>query len=238
MAQFQDQNVDLHYEIYGEGFPVLLFAPGGMRSAIDFWAHGPWNPIEALQRDFKVIAMDQRNAGTSQAPITAADNWLTYTADHLRLLDHLQVDQCHLLGGCIGGAFSFSLMRAAPSRVAAAVIQQSIGLDQNQAAFYEMFDGWAADQKRLDPALSDQTLSSFRSNLYDTDFVFSATRADVALCDNPLLVLMGQDLYHPESVSRDIAALAPNAELITDWKANGAATAERVLQFLKAHTPN
>ena len=182
--------------------------------------------------------MDQRNAGTSQAPITAADNWVTYTADHLRLLDHLQVDQCHLLGGCIGGAFSFSLMRAAPSRVAAAVIQQSIGLDQNQAAFYEMFDGWAADQKRLDPALSDQTLSSFRSNLYDTDFVFSATRAEVALCDNPLLVLMGQDLYHPESVSRDIAALAPNAELITDWKANGAATAERVLQFLKAHTPN
>ena len=182
--------------------------------------------------------MDQRNAGTSQAPITAADNWLTYTADHLRLLDHLQVDQCHLLGGCIGGAFSFSLMRAAPSRVAAAVIQQSVGLDQNQAAFYEMFDGWAADQKRLDPALSDQTLSSFRSNLYDTDFVFSATRAEVALCDNPLLVLMGQDLYHPESVSRDIAALAPNAELITDWKANGAETAERVLQFLKAHTPN
>jgi ribosomal protein S16 len=49
---------------------------------------------------------------------------------------------------------------------------------------------------------------------------------------------MGQDLYHPESVSRDIAALAPNAELITDWKANGAETAERVLQFLKAHTPN
>ena len=50
---------------------------------------------------------------------------------------------------------------------------------------------------------------------------------------------MGQDLYHPESVSRDIAALAPNAELvITDWKRSGAATAERVRQFLKAQTPN
>ena len=47
MAHFQDQDVDLHYEIYGDGFPVLLFAPGGMRSAMDFWAHGPWNPIEA-----------------------------------------------------------------------------------------------------------------------------------------------------------------------------------------------
>ena len=77
MAHFQDQGVDLHYQIYGDGFPVLLFAPGGMRSAIDFWAHGPWNPIEALQHDFKVIAMDQRNAGRSHAPITAADNWAT-----------------------------------------------------------------------------------------------------------------------------------------------------------------
>ena len=237
MAHFQDQDVDLHYEIYGDGFPVLLFAPGGMRSAMDFWAHGPWNPIEALQHDFKVIAMDQRNAGRSHAPITAADNWATYTQDHLRLLDYLQVDQCHLLGGCIGGAFSFGLMRAASSRVAAAVIQQSIGLDQNQAAFYDMFDSWAVDQRRLDPTLTEQTLSSFRANLYDAEFVFSASRADVAQCDNPLLVLMGQDLYHPESVSRDIAALAPNAELITAWKDDGETTAERVRQFLRTQTP-
>ncbi len=133
MANFQYQEVNLHYEVYGSGFPVLLFAPGGMRSAIDFWQHGPWNPIEALQRHFRVIAMDQRNAGTSRAPITAKDNWESYSTDHLRLLDHLRVDRCHLVGGCIGGAFSFSLMRHAPERVAAAVIQQSIGLDQNQS---------------------------------------------------------------------------------------------------------
>jgi pimeloyl-ACP methyl ester carboxylesterase len=236
MANFQYQEVNLHYEVYGSGFPVLLFAPGGMRSAIDFWQHGPWNPIEALQRHFRVIAMDQRNAGTSRAPITAKDNWESYSTDHLRLLDHLRVDRCHLVGGCIGGAFSFSLMRHAPERVAAAVIQQSIGLDQNQSAFYDMFDGWAVDQKQQDPMVTDSTLAAFRSNLYDEDFVFSASKAEVARCENPLLVLMGQDLYHPESVSRDIAALAPNAELVTAWKEDGQATAQRVRQFLMAHT--
>ncbi|MDA0762238.1 MAG: alpha/beta hydrolase, partial [Proteobacteria bacterium] len=117
MGHFQAGDVTLHYEIYGEGTPVLLFAPGGMRSAISFWDSSPWNPITALASDFQVIAMDQRNAGTSLAPIEADHNWDTYTDDHLALLDHLQVERCHILGGCIGGAFAFNLIKRAPERV-------------------------------------------------------------------------------------------------------------------------
>jgi pimeloyl-ACP methyl ester carboxylesterase len=34
--------------------------------------------------EFRVIAMDQRNAGgKSRAPITAHDGWDSYTADHI-----------------------------------------------------------------------------------------------------------------------------------------------------------
>ena len=91
--------------------------------------------------------------------------------DHLDLLDYLEIDQCHLVGGCIGGAFSFNFLRRSPERVAAAVIQQSIGFDDNRQALYEMFDGWADDQKPARPALTSAILSSFRSNLYDHDFV-------------------------------------------------------------------
>lgn len=237
MPQFKQGALDLHYECYGDGFPVLLFAPGGMRSAAGFWESSPWNPIKVLQENFRVIAMDQRNAGTSHGPITAEDSWDTYTQDHLDLLDHLEVDQCHLVGGCIGGAFSFNFLRRSPERVAAAVIQQSIGLDDNRQAFYEMFDGWADDQKTSRPALTTEMLSSFRSNLYDHDFVFSASETDVQACAQPLLVLMGQDLYHPESVSRKIAALAPNAILIDSWKDDGQLTGELAKNFLLQHLP-
>ncbi len=60
-----------------------------MRSAISFWARSPWNPIETLSDRFRVIAMDQRNAGHSTAPIHSGNGWHSYTADHIALMDHL-----------------------------------------------------------------------------------------------------------------------------------------------------
>ena len=75
MPIFTNDDTSIYYEIHGEGFPVLLFAPGGMRSALSFWAGSPWNPITTLSPHFQVIAMDQRNAGQSRAPITANDGW-------------------------------------------------------------------------------------------------------------------------------------------------------------------
>lgn len=239
MPTFSKDDVSIYYEVVGEGFPVLLFAPGGMRSAIDFWTGGQWNPIEALSPHFQIIAMDQRNAGRSSAPVTANDGWQCYTADHLNLLDHLGIDRCHLLGGCIGGPYCMGVMSAAPDRVATAVLQQTIGLDENRQAFYEMFDGWADTLKKDRADISEQALNQFRSNMYDGDFVFSVDRDFVRNCQIPMLVLMGDDLYHPQSTSREIANLAPNARLIESWKAPEVVnqTIETVVDFLKSNTP-
>ena len=169
MAYFEQDGTKLYYEITGEGFPVLLFAPGGMRSALGFWDSSPFNPIEVLSPHFQVIAMDQRNAGQSSAPISSTDDWQTYTNDHIALLDHLGIERCHIMGGCIGGSYCFGLLAAQPERVASAVIQQTIGLDDNRQAFYDMFDSWADKFKaRLD--ISDASLKQFRSNMYDGDF--------------------------------------------------------------------
>ena len=236
MPVFERDGVSLNYEVSGDGFPVLLFAPGGMRSAISFWASSPWNPITSFKEDFKVIAMDQRNAGASVAPIAASDNWQTYTEDHLALLDHLEVDQCHVMGGCIGGPYCLGLMQASPARVKAAVIQQTIGLDENRGAFYDMFDSWAEELKAGRPEVSDNDWESFRSNMYDQEFLFNVGRDFVRNCDIPMLVLMGNDLYHPASVSRELAQLAPNAELVENWKDDPGLTAQRAVAFLKEHT--
>ena len=114
-----------------------------MHSAFNKWALMPWNPLAALTDDFQVIAMDQRNAGQSTAPISATDGWDTYTTDQLALMDHLGVDRFAVAGMCIGGPYITGLCMAAPERVAAAVILQPIGLDNNHQAFYDMFDGMA-----------------------------------------------------------------------------------------------
>ena len=239
MAVFERGEVRLHYEIHGDGFPILLFAPGGLRSAIAFWRSAEWDPIEALSPHFRVIAMDQRNAGESTAPVTAADGWHTYTEDHLALLDHLGVERAHLMGGCIGGPYCFGVIEKAPERVASAVLQRSIGSDgTNRERFFGIFDGWADELKGSMPSVSDGAWASFRANMFDRDFVYNVSREFVAACETPLLVLMGTDPYHPESISREIADLAPNARLVERWKdpeADG--TVAAVLAFLEAHTP-
>lgn len=225
------------YEVTGSGFPLLLFAPGGMRSAMSFWEHSEWDPVTTLSGNFTVVAMDQRNAGASSAPVTASDGWQTYTDDHLALMDHLGFSRFHVLGGCIGGPYCMGAIASAPERVTSAVLQQTIGTDSNRDAFYEMFDSWAnplaASRSDIDPAV----LPAFRSNMYDHEFILSVDRDFVASCPTPMLVLMGNDLYHPESTSREVAALAPNATLIENWKADATATADEVRDFLIHNTP-
>jgi len=239
MSRFQRNDTVIHYEERGEGFPILTFAPGGMRSAIDFWGKSPWNPIDVLSDRFRVISLDQRNAGRSRAPVGPHDGWHSYTADHIALLDHLGIERCHLLGGCIGGSYCLGVMKAAPGRVAAAVLQQPIGLDDNRDAFYAMFDSWSDEIAPKHPEANAAAWRSFRSNMYDGDFVFNVDRAFVRACPTPMLVLMGADLYHPTSTSREIAELAGNAELVERWKEDDviSQTTEHVRDFLLRHTP-
>src|SRR5271156_2867800 len=116
MPTFKRGDVSIHFEEYGGGYPILLFAPGGMRSSIEFWANSPFDPTKELAANFRVIAMDQRNAGKSSAPITAADGWDSYTSDHIALLDHLGIKHCHVMGGCIGGGYSLGDIEGAPQR--------------------------------------------------------------------------------------------------------------------------
>jgi pimeloyl-ACP methyl ester carboxylesterase len=100
MPIFDRDNVTIYYEEYGQarGFPILLIAPGGMRSVVDFWHRSPFDPTVELSADFRVIAMDQRNAGQSRAPIGNGDGWESYVADQLALLDHLGISRSHVMG--------------------------------------------------------------------------------------------------------------------------------------------
>ena len=47
MPVLQRPDGEIHYEEYGQGYPILLFAPGGMRSRAEMWhdpAGGPPRP--------------------------------------------------------------------------------------------------------------------------------------------------------------------------------------------------
>jgi predicted alpha/beta hydrolase len=74
--------------------------------------------------------------------------------------------------------------------------------------------------------------------MWDGNFLITADEEEVAKIQTPILILMGDDLYHPQSTSRKIATLAPNATLIEKWKdikyldtVNSS-----IIEFLKRHS--
>ena len=243
MPAFKHDGASVYYEEFGKGFPILTFAPAGLASTIKVWssASAPVNPTVEFAANYRVIAMDQRNAtgGRSHAPITAQDSWHTYVADHSALLDHLRIDRCHLYGQCIGGSFIMSLLKAQPQRIACAVLAQPIGrvgpMKPGRAA---RFDEWA---KSLEghPEATEQVLDAFYHNLYDAGFLYSVDRAFVASCKTSCLVLAGNDEAHPYPISEETAKLLPNAEFIAEWKTGAPLEAAkvRIKQFLSKHTP-
>ena len=242
MPSFEHHGASIYYEEFGQGFPILTFAPAGLQSIIDVWngPSAPVNPTTEFAANFRVIAMDQRNAGgKSRAPITAQDGWQSFAADHIALLDHLRIDRCHLYGQCIGGSFIMSLLKAQPQRIASAVLAQPIGrvgdLKPGRAA---RFDAWA---KTLGdhPEATEPVLNAFYQNMYGPGFVYSADRAFVSSCRTPCLVLAGNDEAHPLPISEEVAKLLPNCEFIREWKEGDALTAAkpRIKEFLLKHTP-
>jgi pimeloyl-ACP methyl ester carboxylesterase len=239
---------EIHYEVTGAGFPVLLFAPGGLRSRMEMWhpiPGGAPRPVvdwtEALPKaGFTAIAMDQRNAGASIAAIEADHGWDTYTQDHLALMDHLGFDKFHVLGGCIGGSFCLNAIKLAPTRIASAVLQNPIGLHPVHTNYFP--DGhaeWSRDHLAARPELDPAALEAFGRNMWGQDFVFCVNREFVRHLSVPCMLLPGSDTPHPAETSAEIAALLPGVEVLPEWRApaHGAQQESAVVAFLKAHTP-
>jgi pimeloyl-ACP methyl ester carboxylesterase len=237
MPVLERGEVSIYYEVYGSGYPVLLGAPGSLQSTIEAWHRSRWDPTVELASEFQVIAMDQRNAGQSRAPIQATDGWQEFLDDQVALLDHLSIERCHYMGACIGVSFALRLIEAQPWRVSAAVLQQPIGANEPRSVSGG-FDRWK-EALTGHPEATEAVLKAYQENLYDPLFVYSVSRDFVRSCDKPLLVLPGNDQAHPYEIARELADLAPNAEFVPEWREGPAAEAafKRVREFLRSHTP-
>jgi len=220
MPDFIRGDIRLAYEIHGSGQPVLLIAPGGLRSERGMWRNSPLDPVALLSPHFQVVAMDQRNAGASSGPIEADHTWDTYTEDQLALMSHLGHEKFAVVGMCIGGPYILNLLKIAPERVTASVVMQTIGRDNNYQEFLDMFNGWSESLQVLDPQrFSGHLLEPMRARMLENDLTFMCmTEVDVQALSGPMLILDGNDTYHPASSSERLAALQPQAQRIERWK--------------------
>lgn len=241
MPLFQHRESSIYYEDTGAGFPLLLIAPGGMNSSIDWWGRAAFDPRVEYAGDFRLVAMDQRNAARSNGPLDVEDPWGSYVSDQIGLLDHLGIERFHVLGCCIGCSHALRLIQRAGDRVAAAVLEQPIGIvDDNRELFDNAWREWGRQLSERRPDVDAETLEAFGTRMWRGEFVLSVPREMLRWCETPLLVLPGIDQFHPTEVGREVAKLAPKAQLCDPWKDTPElirAAVARVREFLRERTP-
>jgi len=249
MPMFKRADAELYYEVHGKGFPILLYAPGGLKSQVGMWGGSPspnypnglpWmDPRTALADKYTVVAMDQRNAGQSVADVKPDHGWHTFAEDHFALMDHLGFGKFAVMGGCIGGSYCFEAIEHDPKRVVAAVVQNPIGLWENRDTWDDAVKAYSETVRGRDPSISEATIQAFGKNMFGPDFVFLRdARLRQELHDTPLPAARHRQAASGAHQRRDRSP-GPNIEVQKDWKgpAHLQESIKRVRAFLEKHTP-
>lgn len=129
-------DVSLHYEVAGQGPPLLLIAGFSSDSA-------SWTPLVPLLQDqFTLIMPDNRTTGRTK-PWNAKVGLAEYASDCLALLHHLDFGPAHVVGHSMGGMVALALAgQAAPGSVARVSIMASAprSMPRNVALFHALLD--------------------------------------------------------------------------------------------------
>ena len=80
-----NDNVEIYYEVSGEGKPLFMLP--GWTCTTKFWKHN----VEELSKHFKVICMDMRGHGESEK-VMHSHRISRYAMDVKNLLDYLDAE--------------------------------------------------------------------------------------------------------------------------------------------------
>lgn len=115
MPAVQVKGVDIHYEVNGEGEPVLLLPGLGTNRSY----YGAAEPL--LRKSFRVILVDPRGLGESKDP--KADFIAESMApDYAALLDHLGLSSAHIVGSSHGGCMAMAFAKQFPTKVKSLIL--------------------------------------------------------------------------------------------------------------------
>lgn len=111
MPKVKINEIEINYEIYGEGFPLVMIM--GLGANLDWWGE---ELIEKLGTQFKVIIFDNRGAGRSDKPPMNYSIKL-FADDTVGLMDQLNIKEAYILGISMGGMIAQELAINYPDRV-------------------------------------------------------------------------------------------------------------------------
>lgn len=122
--------LDTHYEVRGEGPPLLMFAPGGFDASLDKWSvlgiYAKIRLLDHLPKHYQCILFDRRETGLSGGRVERL-SWQAYVRQGVGLLDYLGITKAHLIGGCMGCCPVAAFAAAHPDRVLSMVQYWPVG---------------------------------------------------------------------------------------------------------------
>ena len=198
------KDLDLYYEVYGEGEPLVLLH-GNSGSIKDYYQQ-----IPVLSKQYKVIAIDTRGHGKSKDSSRKDFTYKMFADDVKAVADHMKLDKINIVGWSDGGNTGLEFALKYPDRLNKLV---TIGAN----AFPE------GVEKRLMDHFTNQMTQLNQLNLPE---MFNERRVlkimltephisknDLNTIKNPVLIIAGdKDVIkpdHTEFLSKQI----PNAEL-------------------------
>ena len=111
MPKIKVNDINMYYEVHGEGFPLVMIM--GLSANTDWWTQ---DLIDNLADDFKVIIFDNRGAGKTEN--SNRDFSIKMLADDtVSLTNNLGIDRFYLFGISMGGMIAQEVAINYPERV-------------------------------------------------------------------------------------------------------------------------
>ena len=115
MATAKVGDINIYYEVHGEGEPLVLIS-GYRANSAGWFLHTP-----TFSKEYRVVIFDNRGTGRSDKPD------IPYTMDMMAddvvgLLDTIGIDAAHICGVSMGGFIAQNLVLRHPQRVISLVL--------------------------------------------------------------------------------------------------------------------
>ena len=122
--------ISTRYQLIGSGPPLLLHAPGGFDATIEKWStlgvYARIKLLDHLPRKYTCILFDRRECGESGGRVERI-TWTHYVVQSKGLLEHLNIERAHLMGGCMGCCAVTALAAACPEVALSMVLWWPVG---------------------------------------------------------------------------------------------------------------
>ena len=119
MPYVTSEGIRIHYEVEGDGPPLVLLHGFAWKAKNWYWA----GYVDALKSYYRLILVDARGHGESDKPHDPTAYTLSlHVGDVVAVLDALNLRAAHFWGYSMGGWIGFGMAKYAPQRVDAMLI--------------------------------------------------------------------------------------------------------------------